>query len=204
MNRGISAWVAAGKFLTTWKKLEPRCFTLIIRDAPWISIATLEMFERIGNRSLFPRVLLLPPMLAERVSRLSYTEQEKMCAQPESTIRASVRSASHVRHKDRGRDCRKTRTQSEVEHSHIANLPCAGYWKVLVKDGKASVCKCDETARSVPVVLDENNCVVLQVLTKNRVQSDSDEISDRTPDKIHDGLTPQEKQWREFKNEQSS
>ena len=85
----------------------------------------------------------------------------------------------------------------------VDKLPCVGFFQVMVKDGKVNLSQCDETRFAVPIVLDESDCVVLQILSRYRIQSDSDQILDEKPAKleIHDGLTEKERAWREFKNQ---
>lgn len=136
--------------LIAWRKVVPDCYQLITKSNPWLSVATLEMFERIGNRTLHPKVLLLPPMLAERASRLRYDEQENLVSQPEAVIRATLKPTQ-----------KPFRTHATSKRGLADKLPTVGYFKLVFQNGQVVAQKAEANRWAIPIVLDgENSCIV--------------------------------------------
>lgn len=197
VNQGIESWVGAGKLLAKLRLIQSDIFTQINQRAPWISIATLVMFERIGRGVIYPRVLLLPPLTAARVSKLSYTEQEKACNQPIAEIKRQFPPTLPAKHNSIQHHARTHSPEREV--SLADKLPCVGFFKLTVMNGKAFVQKCERDASAIPVTLDGNSSVVVQVLKrKEYVEIDEEKPA---PLPITEELTEKEKEWRKFRNE---
>ncbi len=155
INQGIECWYQAGRMLISWRRLEPDCYRLITVANPWLSVATLEMFERIGDKSLHPKVLLLPPMLAERASRLTYAEQAKLVNKPMLDIRKQLQESKHY--------TRSERHQTATKLSD--KLPTVGHFRLTFENGKVTAQQIDaRNLWGVPVVLDGDNSCIVQLL----------------------------------------
>lgn len=156
VNQGIECWREAGALLVTWKKQEPSCFQLILNRAPWLSIATLEMFERIGNRQMHPKILLLPPAQAERATRLSYDEQESLCSG--SLADASKKLKAHP----------KPRDYTPIGIKKLSDkLPTVGFFEIRFAARETTIREVTFSSKAesaIPIVLDRDYTCTVQLL----------------------------------------
>lgn len=150
VNQGIDCWYQAGQMLVAWRKLVPDCFKLITKANPWLSTSVLEMFVRIGNKTLHPKVLLLPPMLANRAAKLDYSEQAKLVTNTPEAIRKNLKGPS--------------KPNRPHERSLAEKLPTVGYFKLAFADGEVVAQETGEVRWAVPIVLDSGGECWVQLL----------------------------------------
>lgn len=136
--------------LVAWQKLVPECYYLITKSNPWISIETLEMFTRIGKMEIHPKILLLPPMLANRASHLSYAEQENLVSKPAAEIRKRL-VPSQGRHR-------------EHERGLADKLPTVGYFQITMLPSGPIIVRIEESRWGAPIVLDRQGSCIVQLL----------------------------------------
>lgn len=149
VNQGIDCWYRAGQMLIAWRNTVPDCFKIITKANPWLSTSVLEMFVRIGNKTLYPKVLLLPPMLANRASKLDYSEQVKLVAQTPDAIRSNLK---------------RPLRQRKYERSLSEKLPTVGYFKLVMSDGKVVAQETGAVRWAIPIVLDSESTCWVQLL----------------------------------------
>lgn len=78
VQAGMDSWVEAGKLLIEIKRDNPNAFREITRAHAGISLETLHCFERLGNRELYPPLLLDGSMGARRLMKLPYEQQVRL------------------------------------------------------------------------------------------------------------------------------
>lgn len=192
VQRGIDSWVAAGKMLVKMRQQKPDIFLHIISAHPWIELSALEMFCRIGEGKLHPRTLLLPPMVAEKVSQLPEPKQREVLEKSPSEIKRMM-SAQNGR-QNRG---------GEKIHQELglsSKLPTAGFWMLTVKDGQMTFKKCEANERCIPVVLDADNSFYIQVLDPKAGKQFNGAAKKHAPI-IHDEMSDTEKAYAKFRAE---
>jgi len=144
VESGIECWVLAGQKIVRLKKERPDVFKDIIRAAPWISTAVLESFHRIGEGSLSPKALLLPPRQAAIVAGLSRAEQDAVLAWPDALARIKKMRRPQVAGPVYPRVKPSTPRHSvasgpSVAPANSANTVSAGFYRITFKFGKPAL-----------------------------------------------------------------
>lgn len=152
VNQGIDCWYRAGQMLIAWRNTVPDCFKIITKANPWLSTSVLEMFVRIGNKTLHPKVLLLPPMLANRAAKLDYSEQVKLVSKTPDDIRRNLKRPT------------SSKNYMPQERSLSEKLPTVGYFTLTFRDGDVVAKECGAVRWAVPIVLDSENTCWVQLL----------------------------------------
>lgn len=192
IQRGIDSWVSAGKMLVKMRQQKFDIFLHIIAAHPWIELSALEMFCRIGEGKIHPRTLLLPPMLAEKVSRLPEPQQKEVLEKSPSEIKRMM-LASNGRQNKGG-------PKLHQELGLSAKLPTAGFWKCTMDSGSLTFKKCEANERCIPVVLGIDNSFYIQVLDPKAGKQFNGAAKKHTPI-IHDEMSDTEKAYAKFRAE---
>jgi hypothetical protein len=78
IQAGIDAWKRAGKILCKLLDDDATIFAKILEQRPYLTRETLESFERIGRRELYPYLAVDNSPGARRLAALPYSEQERI------------------------------------------------------------------------------------------------------------------------------
>lgn len=186
VQKGIDAWIDAGKLLVELKRIDASILTRITSQAPWIEPAALAMFIKVGEGTIHPKVLLLPPMVAEKVARMPMPTQQRLVEKPVAIIRREVKEM--------------TRNEPPAKRGTNATgladkMPTVGFWKITVMNGKAFMTRTEADTRAIPMVLDETSSCYIQVL------SPTAKFAEKKPDPAppDQSLTPIEREYRKFR-----
>ena len=78
IQAGIEAWTRAGKLLCKLVDEDATVFAKILEARPYLTRDTLENFERIGRRQLYPYLAVDASPGARRLMTLPYEDQERL------------------------------------------------------------------------------------------------------------------------------
>jgi hypothetical protein len=76
---GVKSWQIAGQMITIMRQKDPQCYAKIIALRPWLTASMLETMERIGDRRVYPYVLLEPARAGRWLLGYSYETQVDAC-----------------------------------------------------------------------------------------------------------------------------
>lgn len=82
IQRGVDAWVEAGKILVEMVEDDPMVFDAIIRKAPHINAGVLGKFEQMGRGILHPNLLLSFTPGHEKLAKLPLSMQTRYLEEP--------------------------------------------------------------------------------------------------------------------------
>jgi len=79
---GINSWMEAGHLIAQRTQRDPEFFDTFERECPDIPVEVLRRFEQIGQRLIYPNLLVLDCAAAKRLIKLPYALQEKHYKEP--------------------------------------------------------------------------------------------------------------------------
>lgn len=82
IQSGINAWINAGQLLCDLITLDPNVFPKITQRVPWLTSDILGAFKRIGEKTLYPYLLLDASPASRKLSELPFALQSDLYGKP--------------------------------------------------------------------------------------------------------------------------
>jgi hypothetical protein len=82
LNAGVQQWETAGRILVSLRNNDDDAFKRINKAHPFITIETLEIFYHIGQRTIYPLIVLLPRHAFKALREMKYEQQVELCQKP--------------------------------------------------------------------------------------------------------------------------
>lgn len=130
VSGGVESFQKAGELICRMLKRDPKCFHKIIERSPWMTYELLNAFVQIGEKKLYPYVMLDQSPGARRISIFPYEEQKKLFT---GTIEV-VSIRNNVIHASQKRLQELTRKEVEIAFSDSGVRPAAEQRSLLKEE----------------------------------------------------------------------